>query len=233
MKIGDLLLLKGYINKKQLKKALSKQAENAINYDKSQPLGRVLVDEGFVTPQDVQEALNDQNVYEEDKTEKVVMAKPVEIGEGSKFTFDLKFIITMGSVLVSACATYFTITGQIDELSSKNSPSRLEYNHIVDEVDELKNAGNLDIITYKLEQYDETFEELNELEKKLSPLASDLTYMKSELEKLKNKKIDLPEPFDATELTSDIYNLSIKINEIETLIKEYDEKIKKLAKGRF
>ena len=57
--------------------------------------------------------------------------------------------------------------------------------------------------------------------------------MKSELEKLKNKKIDLREPFDATELTSDIYNLSIKINEIETLIKEYDEKIKKLAKGRF
>ena len=146
MKIGDLLLIKGYINKKQLKEALRRQSEQAINYDRSVPLGKVLIEEGYVTPQDVQEALQDQTVHQEEKMERVVMAKPTEIGEGSKFT-----------------------------LSSKNSPSRLEYEHIVDEVDELKNAGNLDIITYKLEQYDETFKELNELEKKLSPLASDLT----------------------------------------------------------
>ena len=32
MKIGDLLLLKGFINRKQLTSALSKQAEHAINY---------------------------------------------------------------------------------------------------------------------------------------------------------------------------------------------------------
>ena len=28
-----------------------------------------------------------------------------EIGEGSKFTFDLKFLVTIGAVLVSASAT--------------------------------------------------------------------------------------------------------------------------------
>ena len=39
MKIGDLLLLKGFINKKQLKTALRKQAESAIMLDKPQPLG--------------------------------------------------------------------------------------------------------------------------------------------------------------------------------------------------
>ena len=46
MKIGDLLLLKGYINKKQLTSALSKQAEEAINYDRSVPLGKILIEEG-------------------------------------------------------------------------------------------------------------------------------------------------------------------------------------------
>ena len=43
MKIGDLLLLKGYINKKQLQGALRKQSEEAINYDRSVPLGKVLI----------------------------------------------------------------------------------------------------------------------------------------------------------------------------------------------
>ena len=33
MKIGDLLLLKGFINKKQLQEALRKQSEEAINYN--------------------------------------------------------------------------------------------------------------------------------------------------------------------------------------------------------
>ena len=43
MKIGDLLLLKGVINKKQLQAALSKQAEEAITYNRSVPLGRILI----------------------------------------------------------------------------------------------------------------------------------------------------------------------------------------------
>ena len=62
MKIGDLLLLKGYINKKQLTAALSKQADEAINYNRSVPLGKVLVEEGHVTIDEVAEALNDQQI---------------------------------------------------------------------------------------------------------------------------------------------------------------------------
>ena len=49
MKIGDLLLLKGYINKKQLQSALRKQSEEAIKYDRSVPLGKILIEEKFVT----------------------------------------------------------------------------------------------------------------------------------------------------------------------------------------
>ena len=44
MKIGDLLLLKGYINKKQLHSALRKQSEEAINYDRAVPLGKILIE---------------------------------------------------------------------------------------------------------------------------------------------------------------------------------------------
>ena len=232
MKIGDLLLLKGYINKKQLRAALSKQAENAINYDKSQPLGRVLVDEGYVTPQDVQEALNDQtNHYTE--TQEDVMAKPTTIGEESKFTFDLKFLITMGTVLVSGCGIYFGITGQLNELESKDSPSRLEYNMIANEIDDLKNAGNLDIITYKLEEYDDTFKEIKQLESKLSPVASDLEYIKTELSSLRNKKN--PE-VDLSDINHKINNLSTSVNNLTETINEYKEKLEKLEKsmgGRF
>ncbi len=172
MKIGDLLLLKGYINKKQLTSALSKQAEYAINYDRSVPLGKILVEEGHVTVEEVAEALNDQTKVPEIKKEKKIM--PTEIGETSKVTFDLKFLATIGVVIVSACATYFSITGQVDDNKK--------------EIDNIKSMGDLKIISYKLEEYDETFKDLKSLSTTLSPLASDLTYIKSELNKLKTKR---------------------------------------------
>mgnify|MGYP003151035423 CR=1 FL=1 len=163
MKIGDLLLIKGYINKKQLKSALSKQAKEAINYDRSVPLGKILIEEGHVTVDEVAEALNDQqvNIIKEIKEVKKEKVMPTEIGEGSKFTFDLKFIATIGVVIVSACGLYFSITGQVED-----------------------NA--------KMEEYSETFKDLKALANTLTPMASDLTYIKSELNKLKNKKIDMP-----------------------------------------
>ena len=60
MKIGDLLLLKGYINKKQLQSALRKQSEYAINYDRAVPLGKILIEEKSVTVDEIADALNEQ-----------------------------------------------------------------------------------------------------------------------------------------------------------------------------
>ena len=120
MKIGDLLLLKGVINKKQLQVALSKQAEQAITYNRSVPLGKMLIEENYVSIDEIAEALNEQAIENEEK-EVVKKEKPMAtaISEDSKFTFDLKFIATLAAILVSACGVYFSITGQIDELKSK------------------------------------------------------------------------------------------------------------------
>ena len=242
MKIGDLLLLKGFINKKQLKAALSKQAENAINYDKSMPLGKVLIEEGYVTPDDVAEALKDQSM---EIREEKVMARPTEIGEGSKFTFDLKFLITMSAILVSGVGIYFTMNSAIAELKSNDSPSRLEYNLISSEIKGIKDAGNLDIITYKLQEYDKTMKELKDLGNELRPLSSDLASIKSqltnitaEIDKVKNRKIDIPEipEIDLSGIESSINKLSNSINSIELKINEYVERLKKVEDsggGRF
>ena len=220
MKIGDLLLLKGYINKKQLQDALRKQSEEAINYDRSVPLGKVLIEMKYVTIDEVTEALNDQPKAEKVKEEKKEKVMATEIGEGSKFTFDLKFIATMGTILVSACATYFSIMGSIEELKSADSPSRLEYTHLKDKVDNIESNGDLKLITYQLNEFKETFAEIKTLASQLNPLATDLDYIKGELNKL--KQIDVPE-VDLSGIEKKLDNLSLSIN-------GFEERLNKLEK---
>ena len=220
MKIGDLLLLKGYINKKQLQDALRKQSEEAINYDRSVPLGKVLVEMKYVSIDEVTEALNDQPKVEDVKEEKKEKVMATEIGEGSKFTFDLKFIATMGTILVSACATYFSIMGSIDELKSAESPSRLEFTHLKDKVESIESNGDLKLITYQLEEFKETFSEIKSLATQLSPLAADLEYIKSEINKL--KKIDIPEV--------DLSGIELKLDNLSLSISSFEERLNKLEK---
>jgi len=221
MKIGDLLLLKGYINKKQLRSALRKQSEEAINYNRSVPLGKILIEEEYVTIDEVTEVLNEQPVDSKIKKEEKPMA--TEIGEGSKFTFDLKFLVTIGAVIVSASATYFSITGKLNEIESNNHPNRMEYNLVVKELDNLKSAGDLKIISYKLDEYDEMFSEIKELVKQLAPLASDLEYIKKELDKLKEKEVDIPE-VDLSGIEDKLDNLSNSINAFEQRLNKLERK---------
>ena len=221
MKIGDLLLLKGYINKKQLQAALRKQSEEAINYNRSVPLGKILIEQEFVTIDEVTEVLNEQPIESKIKKEEKPMA--TEIGESSKFTFDLKFLVTMGTILVSACATYFSITGKLNEIESSNSPNRMEHNLIVKELDNLKSAGDLKIISYKLDEYDDMFSEIKDLVKQLAPLASDLEYIRKELDKLKEKEVDIPE-VDLSGIENKLDNLSNSINAFEQRLNKLERK---------
>ena len=183
MKIGDLLLLKGVINKKQLQKALSKQADEAINYNRSVPLGKVLIEQGHVSVDEISEALNEQSKEVREEIKKKEKPVATSISEESKFTFDLKFIATMAAILVSACGVYFSITGQLNELKSNNSPNRLEHELVVNEIADIKSMGDIKLITYQLEEFKATFAEIKQLANTLSPLASDLSYIKTELEK--------------------------------------------------
>jgi chromosome segregation ATPase len=152
-----------------------------------------------------------------------------EIGEGSKFTFDLKFLVTIGAVLVSASATYFSITGKLNDIESNNSPNRMEYEFVVNELNSLKGAGDLKIISYKLDEYDEMFKEIKELVKQLTPLASDLEYIKKELNKLKDKEIDIPQ--------IDLSGIELKLDNLTNNIKSFETRLNKLEKrnpgGRF
>ena len=98
--------------------------------------------------------------------------------------------------------------------------------------------GDLKIISYKLEEYDETFKDLKTLSTTLSPLAADLTYIKEEIEKLskelnklKNKKIDMPD-IDL----SGIDDCKNKLDALSAKISAFEErltKVEKNSKGRF
>ena len=181
MNIGDYLLKSNKITQKQREKA---ELEHEVTGHK---FGKCCLDLGFINRTELNQALKAVQKYQEG--DNTTMSKATEIGEGSKFTFDLKFIATMGTILVSACATYFSITGQIEELKSANSPSRLEFTHLKDKVDNIESNGDLKLITYQLNEFKETFTEIKTLSSQLTPLATDLEYIKAELNKLKNKKI--------------------------------------------
>ena len=216
MKIGDLLLLKGYINERQLKSALHKQADEAITYNRSVPLGKILIEMKFVSVDEVSEALNDQNLAPKIKEKKEeVMAH--KIGENTAFQMDLKFLFGIMFALISAVGVYFTLTGAVEDNTK--------------EINNIKSMGDLKIISYKLSEYDETFKDLKALNTTLSPLATDLTYIKTELNKLKNKKIDMPE-IDL----SGIDDCKNKLDALSAKISAFEErltKVEKSSKGRF
>ena len=216
MNIGDYLLSKNKITQKQREKA---ELEHEITGHK---FGKCCLDLGYITRTDLNQALKGLKKKQE------VNPMATEIGEGSKFTFDLKFLVTIGAVIVSASATYFSITGQLNEIESNNHPNRMEYEFVVNEINSLKGAGDLKIITYKLEQYDDMFAEIKDLVKTLSPLASDLEYIKKELNKLKDKEVDIPE-IDLSGIENKLDNLSKSINAFETRL----NKLEKKSGGRF
>ena len=219
MNIGDYLLKSNKITQKQREKA---ELEHEITGNK---FGKCCLDLGFITRTELNQAIKAVKKYQDG--DKKTMA--TEIGEGSKFTMDLKFVATLGAIVISACATYFTMNASIDELKSNDSPSRLEYVHLKDKVDNIESNGDLKLITYQLNEFKETFTEIKTLSSQLTPLATDLEYIKGELNKLKNKKIDIPD-VDLSGIESKLDNLTNKIEAFEARLVEVEKKTKG---GRF
>ena len=225
MNIGDYLLKANKITQKQREKA---ELEHEISGNK---FGKCCLELGFINRTDLNQAIKAVQKYQEGEGK--VMA--TEIGEGSKFTFDLKFIATMAAILISACATYFSIMGSINELTSADSPSRLEYNYLKGKVDNIESNGDLKLITYQLNEFKETFTEIKSLSSQLTLLATDLVYIKEELNKLKNKKIDIPE-VDLSALETAIRQLSMDIEAMKGTLDTFEDRIVEVEKkkgGRF
>ena len=210
MNIGDYLLKSNKITQKQREKA---ELEHEVTGNK---FGKCCIDLGFITRTDLNQAL--KVVQKTGKGEKSMVT---EIGENSKFTFDLKFMATIGVIIVSACATYFSITGQVDDNKK--------------EIDNIKSMGDLKIISYKLDGYDEMFKEIKDLVKQLQPLASDLDYIKVELDKLKNKKIKIP-GVDLSGLEKAIGKVGKDVNAMKVSLEDFENRLVKVEKksgGRF
>ena len=225
MNIGDWLLNNNKITQKQREKA---ELEHEVSGNK---FGKCCLDLGFITRTELNQAI--KAVQKNQKGGSRPM--PTEIGEGSKFTMDLKFVATLGAIVISACATYFTMDASISELKSNNSPNRLEYNYVVKEIEGIKSMGDLKIISYKLDEYDEMFKEIKDLVKQLQPLASDLDYIKGEINKLKNKKIDIPD-VDLSGLEDAIDNISKNVDSMKGSLELFEErlvKVEKRGRGRF
>ena len=219
MNIGDYLLKSNKITQKQREKA---ELEHEVT---GQKFGRCCLELEFITRTELNQAIKAVKKYQ-DGEEKTVAT---EIGEGSKFTMDLKFVATLGAIVISACATYFTMNASIDELKSNDSPSRLEYDYLKGKVDNIESNGDLKLITYQLNEFKETFTEIKTLSSQLTPLATDLDYIKGELNKLKNKKIDIPD-VDLSGIEDKLDNLVDKIEAFEKRLKEVEKKTKG---GRF
>ena len=219
MNIGDWLLNNNKITQKQREKA---ELEHEVTGNK---FGKCCLDLGFITRTELNRAI--KAVQKHQKIGDRPMA--TEIGEGSKFTMDLKFVATLGAIVISACATYFTMNASIDELKSNDSPSRLEYTYLKDKVESIESNGDLKLITYQLEEFKETFTEIKTLSSQLTPLATDLDYIKGELNKLKNKEIDIPD-VDLSGIENKLDNLVEKIEAFEERLKDVEKKAKG---GRF
>ena len=215
MNIGDWLLNNDKLTQKQREKA---ELEHEVTGHK---FGKCCIDLGYITRTELNQALKATQRIQKKGIKKEMAT---EIGENSKFTFDLKFLVTIGAVIVSASATYFSITGKLNEIESNNHPNRMEHELVVNEIAALKGAGDLKIITYKLDQYDDMFNEIKELVKQLSPLAADLEYIKKELDKLKDKEVDIPEV--------DLSGIELKLDNLSNSIKTFEERLNKLEKSK-
>ena len=128
MKIGEILVQKGYITQQQLEGVLAVKGEDA-------QVGQVLIQWGLLTDAQLMEALDIQTppppppppppVQQQIPQQPVYQQPPVVPPTGapdltmdtlqtSKFKIDLKTMIYIGSLLVSGITMYFTFMSELD-----------------------------------------------------------------------------------------------------------------------
>ena len=133
--LGEILVEKGYISQQQLDAALS--------VDNQGKIGELLVSWGFVTQQQIGEALSIQTtpppspplppppIYTPPvPPQPIAPDLTMDTIQSSKFKIDLKTIIYLGSLLVTAITTYFGFTMELnsrfDALEDVDSSAMIE-----------------------------------------------------------------------------------------------------------
>ena len=121
-KLGDILVQKGIIQQQQLDAAVAVQGE--------QQLGQVLINWGWLTQEQLLEALDiqappppppppppvqpQQPMYQQPPTPPSAPDLTMDTLQTSKFKIDLKTMIFVGSLLVSMVTMYFTFMSELD-----------------------------------------------------------------------------------------------------------------------
>ena len=131
MKIGEILVQKGYVTQQQLDGVMAVKGDDA-------QVGQVLIQWGLLTEQQLMEALEiqapppppppppptmqpQQPVYQQPVTPQPQVVQSsggpdltMDNLQTSKFKIDLKTMIYIGSILVSGITMYFTFMGELD-----------------------------------------------------------------------------------------------------------------------
>ena len=123
--IGEILVEKGYITQQQLDAALSVQGDGQV--------GQLMINWGFITQEQLLDALNIQApppppsppasyLQQQQPMYQQPVAQPpaapdltMDTLQKSKFNIDLKTLIYVGSLLVTAITGYFTFMAELDK----------------------------------------------------------------------------------------------------------------------
>ena len=126
MKIGEILVQKGYVTQQQVDGVLAVKGDDA-------QVGQVLIQWGMITQEQLMEALDiqappppppppppvqpQQPMYQQPPVAPPPSAPDLTMDnlQTSKFNIDLKTMIYIGSLLVSGITMYFTFMGELDE----------------------------------------------------------------------------------------------------------------------
>ena len=180
-KLGQILLDTDIITKRQLAKAVQKQVQG----DKRR-LGKILIELGYVTIEDLTDAMLDTHHEEKEEVVKEkVVSQPRELSEeavlNTKFTLSVQTMVAAGTGIASLVGMWYMLQADIQEAKELPSleslyeaeyPSRPEgynwprsYEQYKDQVGSLQE--DMDDVFDQLEEMEET---IKELEKEIKSL---------------------------------------------------------------
>jgi len=175
-KLGQILLDKDVITKRQLASAVQSQIKGD-----NRKIGEILIDKGFLTMEDLTDILLENGHSEPEPLSVVEKEEPKELSENTKFSLSIQTMISAAVGIATLVGFYYMMMGEIQEakelpslenLYSNEYPSKPEgynwprsYEQYKDQVGSLQE--DMDDVFDKLDEYKE---KIQELEKQVTEL---------------------------------------------------------------